>query len=96
MLSDTRDDDRFSFRQFIKGFDHILGLRGLSGTGRGVFERIFFLPFGDFTEPFRIAAFDRVFIELPKNVFDVDQYGNSAKEKDIDGSVALYQMTLSE
>lgn len=32
----------------------------------------------------------------PKNVFDVDQYGNSAKEKDIDGSVALYQMTLSE
>ena len=32
----------------------------------------------------------------PKNVFDVDQYGNSAKEKDIDGSVALYQMTLRE
>jgi [FeFe] hydrogenase (group B1/B3) len=31
----------------------------------------------------------------PKNVFDVDKYGNSAKEKDIDGSVSLYQMTIS-
>lgn len=28
----------------------------------------------------------------PKNVFDVDKYGNEAKEKDIDGSVRLYQM----
>ena len=32
----------------------------------------------------------------PKNVFDVDQYGNSAKEKDIDGSLTLYQMTVGE
>ena len=32
----------------------------------------------------------------PKNVFDVDQYGNSAKEKDIDGSVNLFHMTLGE
>ena len=32
----------------------------------------------------------------PKNVFDVDQYGNSAKEKDIDGSVSLFKMTLGE
>ena len=32
----------------------------------------------------------------PKNVFDVDKYGNSAKEKDIDGSVRLYQMTLDQ
>ncbi len=32
----------------------------------------------------------------PKNVFDVDQYGNSAKEKDIDGSLHLYQMTMKE
>ena len=30
----------------------------------------------------------------PKNVFDVDKYGLSAKEKDIDGSVKLYQLTL--
>lgn len=28
----------------------------------------------------------------PKNVFDVDKYGNEAKEKEIDGSVRLYQM----
>lgn len=28
----------------------------------------------------------------PKNVFDVDKYGNEAKEKEIDGSVCLYQM----
>lgn len=32
----------------------------------------------------------------PKNVFDVDQYGNSAKEKDIDGSVNLFHMTLGD
>ena len=32
----------------------------------------------------------------PKNVFDVDQSGNSAKEKDIDGSVTLFHMTLGE
>ena len=32
----------------------------------------------------------------PKNVFDVDKYGNSAAGKDIDGSVRLYQMTLQE
>ena len=32
----------------------------------------------------------------PKNVFDVDQYGNSAKEKDIDGSIRLYEMTLTD
>ena len=32
----------------------------------------------------------------PKNVFDVDKYGNSAKEKDIDGSVTLFRMTLGE
>jgi [FeFe] hydrogenase (group B1/B3) len=30
----------------------------------------------------------------PKNVFDVDKYGNSAAEKDIDGSVNLYKMTM--
>ena len=30
----------------------------------------------------------------PKNVFDVDKYGNEAKEKEIDGSVQLYKMTL--
>lgn len=30
----------------------------------------------------------------PKNVFDVDQYGNSAAEKDIDGSVNLYKMAM--
>ena len=30
----------------------------------------------------------------PKNVFDVDQYGNSAKEKDIDGSVNLYKLKM--
>lgn len=28
----------------------------------------------------------------PKNVFDVDKYGNEAKEKEIDGSVRLYHM----
>ncbi len=32
----------------------------------------------------------------PKNVFDVDQYGNSAKEKDIDGSLRLYEMGITE
>ena len=32
----------------------------------------------------------------PRNVVDVDQYGNSAKEKNIDGSVRLYQMTFPE
>ncbi len=32
----------------------------------------------------------------PKNVFDVDKYGNSAREKDIDGSVNLYEMTMKE
>ncbi len=32
----------------------------------------------------------------PKNVFDVDKYGNEAKEKDIDGSVRLYKMTQPE
>jgi [FeFe] hydrogenase (group B1/B3) len=32
----------------------------------------------------------------PKNVFDVDKYGNEAKEKDIDGSVRLYKMTMKE
>lgn len=32
----------------------------------------------------------------PKNVFDVDKYGNSAKEKSVDGSVRLYQMTLGD
>ena len=31
----------------------------------------------------------------PRNVFDVDKYGNSAKEKNIDGSVRLYKMTMS-
>lgn len=30
----------------------------------------------------------------PKNVVDVDEYGNSAKEKSIDGSVSLYKMAL--
>lgn len=30
----------------------------------------------------------------PFHVFDVDQYGNSAKEKDIDGSLSLFQMSL--
>lgn len=30
----------------------------------------------------------------PKNVFDVDKYGNEAKEKEIDGSVRLYQMMM--
>ena len=30
----------------------------------------------------------------PKNVFDVDKYGNSAKEKSVAGSVNLYNMTL--
>ena len=29
-----------------------------------------------------------------KNVRDVDKYGQQAKEKDIGGSVALYNMTL--
>ena len=32
----------------------------------------------------------------PKNVFDVDKYGNSAAEKDIDGSVNLYKMTMKQ
>ena len=32
----------------------------------------------------------------PKNVFDVDKYGNEAKEKEIDGSVQLYKMTLKD
>ena len=32
----------------------------------------------------------------PRNVFDVDKYGNSAKEKNIDGSVRLYKMTMNE
>ena len=32
----------------------------------------------------------------PKNVFDVDKYGNEAKEKDIDGSVRLYRMMEKE
>ena len=32
----------------------------------------------------------------PRNVFDVDKYGNSAREKNIDGSVNLYKMTLGE
>ena len=32
----------------------------------------------------------------PKNMFDVDKYGNSAVEKDIDGSVNLYKMTMKE
>ena len=32
----------------------------------------------------------------PKNVFDVDKYGQSAKEQDIDGSVTLYHMTMGE
>ena len=32
----------------------------------------------------------------PKNVFDVDKYGNSAAEKDIDGSVNLYKMTMKD
>ncbi len=32
----------------------------------------------------------------PRNVFDVDKYGNSAKEKNIDGSVKLYKMTMNE
>ena len=32
----------------------------------------------------------------PKNVFDVDKYGLSAKEKDIDGSVSLYHLTLGK
>ena len=31
----------------------------------------------------------------PKNVFDVDKYGNEAKEKDIDGSVRLNFHTMS-
>ena len=30
----------------------------------------------------------------PRNVFDVDKYGNSAREKNIDGSVRLYKMTM--
>ena len=30
----------------------------------------------------------------PRNVVDVDKYGNEAKEKTIDGSVRLYQMTV--
>ncbi|MBR1784243.1 MAG: 4Fe-4S dicluster domain-containing protein [Bacteroidales bacterium] len=30
----------------------------------------------------------------PKNVFDVDQYGKTAKEQDIDNSVELYKQTL--
>ena len=30
----------------------------------------------------------------PKNVFDVDKYGESAKEKDIDGSVKLYELRV--
>ena len=32
----------------------------------------------------------------PRNVFDVDKYGNSAKEKNIDGSVKLYKMTMNK
>ncbi len=32
----------------------------------------------------------------PRNVVDVDKYGNEAKEKTIDGSVRLYQMTMTE
>jgi len=28
----------------------------------------------------------------PKNVFDVDKYGNEAKEKTIDNSVKLYEL----
>ncbi len=32
----------------------------------------------------------------PRNVFDVDKYGNSAKEKNIDGSVQLYKMSFKE
>lgn len=32
----------------------------------------------------------------PKNVFDVDKYGNEAKEKEIDGSVRLYQMMKND
>lgn len=32
----------------------------------------------------------------PRNVVDVDKYGNEAKEKDIDGSVRLYEMTMQD
>ena len=32
----------------------------------------------------------------PKNVFDVDKYGNSAKEKTVDGSVRLYHMAFGD
>ena len=32
----------------------------------------------------------------PRNVVDVDKYGNEAKEKNIDGSVRLYQMTMGK
>lgn len=32
----------------------------------------------------------------PKNVVDVDKYGNEAKEKNIDNSVKLYKMTMKE
>ena len=32
----------------------------------------------------------------PRNVVDVDKYGSEAKEKTIDGSVRLYQMTMTE
>ena len=32
----------------------------------------------------------------PKNVVDVDKYGASAKEKDIENSVKLYKLSLKE
>ena len=32
----------------------------------------------------------------PKNVVDVDKYGASAKEKNIDNSVKLYKLSLGE